>query len=252
MLRASAKEFAFAPPVEPFYFDAFIESVLLMLPKNSTQGYYIKGGKAYNHYFPQGYVPSSDYDLVATNDVCDMIFDELVHALSVLDRPMYVEGYEPFYVSSVNVPTQANYKDISIVTGKPVTNTVRSFSVRVDGMDVALIDVIIEDEQNIAKEAEQAENGLWYMNRELFKRDLMMTYQSREKMVRYVHTNPPKRATQKSADKAASLEHKLAKSQYRYETSLQGRKRRSVRRSVRRSTRSRQSSARSKKHSKRV
>ena len=241
MLRASAKEFSFAPKVEePFYFDEFVESALMNLPKKATQGYYIKGGKAYNHYFPQGYIPSSDDDLIATNDVCDILFNALIQALP-LDKPVYVEGYEPFYISHVNAPTQSKYNDVSIITGKQVTNVVRSLSVLVEGMDIALMDVIIEDENNIAEEAEQGENGLWYMNKDLFKKDLKLTYESREKMVRYVYSNPPKRMTQKVADKAASLEHKLAKSQHRYEISLQGRKR------SRRSSRS----SRPKKHPKR-
>jgi len=251
-LRASAKSFDFQPPSppssyeeeyddgqEPFYLDGFIESVLANLT-----GYYIKGGKAYNYYFPQGYIQSADYDLVATNHVCDLLFQSIVQVLGNMDRPVYIEGYEPMYITAVNAPTQATYKDVSVVTGKTVKNTVRSLSLLAGDTEIAIVDVIVADEKSIAAESEQGENGLWYMRRDLFKKDLAMTYKSREKMVGYIHRTPPKQMTPDVIQKAASLEHKLQKSRHRYETSLHhGRKqkRRSMKRRLtkRRSTKRR-------------
>ena len=217
-------------------FDDIIRPILESL---DTPGqYYIKGGKAYNYYYPHGYVPSSDYDLVATNGLCNSLFESLTTKLSSLEWPLWVDGEDLFYIHNQSIKKTAprTYNDVNIF-GENVKNTVRSLTVNNGQKNITLVDVIIPDNHDsILAESEHGKDGLWYMEKSLFDKDVHLTYNDRVKMLNLINRNPSNKPD--FIRKKASVEHKLSKSEQRYLTSImkQGRmKRKSARKSSRKS-----------------
>lgn len=238
-LRLSAKVFVPVQEEEEKQYDyvSFDDIIRPILESLDTPGqYYIKGGKAYNYYYPHGYVPSSDYDLVATEDLCDSLFKSLYDTLSLLEWPLWVDGEELFYIHSINMTEPRVYKDVNIY-GKKVKNIVRSLTVNNGEKDITLVDVIIPDNHDsILAESEHGKDGLWYMEKSLFDKDVHLTYNDRVRMLNLINRNPSNKPD--FIRKKASVEHKLSKSKKRYETSImkQGRmKRKSARKSSRKS-----------------
>ena len=232
-LRATAKSFQPIPP-PLFNIDHFITSILERLPSLHSEehelppwfkGYYIKGGKAYHYYYPESHVPSSDYDLVATEHVKDTIFSELYHALEeqMMHSNMVTMDGRAFYIHEVILSKLQTYVDRS-PSGEKLRNKVQSLSV-FDGTEtIAIMDVIIpESYKTVLDETEPPTNQLRYMKKTLFDLDLESTYKDRTKKLRYVHQSM-KEETPEKMHKRVSLEHKYQKSKARYETSQEHKK----------------------------
>jgi hypothetical protein len=144
----------------------------------TVKDYYIKGGKAYNYYNPDNLIPSSDFDLVATNKVCSELFSRLEEM--ILGNLVLVDEYEPFYVEHINV-TEDKWKDKVVKHGKKINviHHVRSLSIN----EIGIVDVIIVD--SITEPFTVSENGLHYMDRALFKEDLKNVYIDRKRKINF-------------------------------------------------------------------
>lgn len=242
-LRLSAKVFVPVQEEDEKQYDyVSFDDIIRPILESLGGQYYIKGGKAYNYYYPHGYVSSSDYDLVATNGLCNSLFDSLTKELLLLlfKRPLWVDGEELFYIHSIKNTVPRIYNDVNIF-GKKVKNTVRSLTVNNGEKDITLVDVIIpenihKNHDSILAESEKGKDGLWYMEKSLFDKDVHLTYNDRVKMLNLINRNHSNKAD--FIRKKTSVEHKLSKSKKRYETSImkQGRmKRKSDRKSSRKS-----------------
>lgn len=225
-LRPSARSFAPAAQDEyeyedePYYedepeyvaFDAVMQDILALETEGGT--YYIKGGKAYNHYYPNGYVPTSDYDLVATPAMTKRLFGALHHTLQSLRAPLWVEGQDtPFYIESISSKRQ-EYDDVR--DGKVLHNVVESFLVKSDKDLITLVDVIVQDEHDSILSESQEDDGLWYMKKALFDQDVMYTFNARKDVIDKIvaeHKNKPMKS--KVRYKLNSLKHKMTKSKKR-------------------------------------
>ena len=195
--RATAQ--AFVPSVKKS--DDIMYTALTSLSSNE---YYIKGGKAFEYYYPDK-VPSSDYDLVATNEVCTELFAILEKLL--LGTNVKMDEYEPFFVKQIN-STDDTWKDV--VRGargekKKITHRVRSFHINGIGLvDVIIVDSVLTDTEQVVI----AENGLQYMNRALFKKDLDAVYKDRARKINFPQWD-------KTSDKYKKLFTKYRKSSER-------------------------------------
>lgn len=166
--------------------DDFIASVLLQM-----NDYYIKGGKAFNYYYPQEQIPTVDVDLVATNSLCTIVFQAL-HSL--IGKKIQIETYEPFIV-------QACSEENMIYQDKDASKQVRSFYIQgIPVMDVIITDTIPQDHVEVGT------NGLHYLAKPLFKQDLYETLEDREKKV----VKPTKKS-----QKRVKRKEKLRKTQAR-------------------------------------
>jgi len=220
-LRASAADFVpfapFAPmeakepkyeedeeysPYPPYIdLDLFIYDVL---PKLTHQEYYIKGGKAFQYYYPETmvgeHIPTSDFDLVATNAVCDELFEILrsllghVIVLDALDT-LDASDMEPFVVERIHT-TDEIWKDRLPGKKKKVAHRVRSFSVN----DIGIVDVIIHDRVD-PSEYEVSKGGIHMMERAHFRADLEEVYVDRKRKVGYFKDEPTSDRYQKSLRK---------------------------------------------------
>ena len=161
-LRASSAVFQ---PAAPISLDAFLASLLQPLPD-----YYIKGGKAFNHYYPQDPVATVDTDIVATPAVCDYLF---YHLNGLLGKTIRIETMaEPFMVYSCAFKDETYLDEDPNGSARPLR--VLSFLVN----EISVLDVILQDEID-EMEIEIGENGLRYMAKVLFKQDVAETYRRR-------------------------------------------------------------------------
>ena len=209
MLRATTPSFVpkqklLSAPVfvpKPIRFaDDLIYSILVNLTD-----YYIKGGKAFHYYYPRDivgeYVPSMDFDLVATEETCTLLFSLVTNMC--FGESVLLETYsDPMLVEQIT-ETRRVYKDK--VDSSSIKNCVRTLSIN----DIGLIDVIIVE--SISEEEFQVEVGIRYMNRVLFRSDLEQVYTSRRKNVHYKN--------EKSQEKARKSERRVLVSRH-----FQGRK----------------------------
>jgi hypothetical protein len=132
--------------------------------------YYIKGGKAFLYHF-QG-VPTIDMDLVMTKASSDVLFRDATACWT--GQCLQLEGYEPFDVFSIT-ETKKTFKG----------QVVRSLFV--NGMTI--IDAIIVKQIEM-EEVELSEDGVYYMEKKAFVKDLIHTYEDRLKKSRYLHSYP--------------------------------------------------------------
>lgn len=162
-------------PVPIYNLNDIMNSALSAL---TVKDYYIKGGKAYNYYNPANIIPSSDYDLIATNNVCLELFPILEEML--LGKLVLLDEYEPFYVEHINV-TEDKWKDKVFIHGKKINVIQHVRSLSING--IGIVDVIIVD--SITEPFTVAENGLHYMDRALFKEDLRNVYIDRSRKINF-------------------------------------------------------------------
>jgi len=163
-LRIQAKEYV---PLS-IDLDAYVTSVLQTLSH-----YYIKGGKAFNYYYATRRVPTSDWDIIATNETCSMLFDAMSY---VFGKVIRVETYEPFTVASITQQDRT-YQD-TLVDGTQEMHHVRT----IECNGIGIIDAIIVDDINETM-VEKGTNGLLYLNQSLLHTDIEETVRDRTKKV---------------------------------------------------------------------
>ena len=176
--------------------DDIIQSILIA---SKDPQYYIKGGQAFNYYYPQYPVATSDFDLVATNDICNDLFSQLYSLMG------HVVRFQSHLIQIVSVyQTDQAYEDL----------LVRSLFMN----ETPIVDVIIVPLVDTHEYTIDETSGLHYMEKSAFKADLIQTYEDRlrksEKKSKNRHTNRKRRG-------------KLERSKDRFEISKQyGRKHR--------------------------
>ena len=180
-LDADAKEFVPKIKVDSTLFYNADELVYSILKKSSSTEYYIKGGKAFHYYYPfdsgYEYVPTEDFDLVATNEVCTFLFEEMNKI--VLGNLIQLEQSEPFLVQTITISDDSWVDTVRHGKHKSKTkNRVKTLRLN----DIGFIDVIITEKVNNA-ELFQSESGISYMDFELFRKDLKQVYQDRRQKV---------------------------------------------------------------------
>ena len=235
-------------PLEPI-----LEQVLAEIPDQSIEGrivegfkgYYIKGGKAFLFHYSDTAVETSDYDLVATPSVADLILNAIQDELDALlhtNALVSIEGEEPFYLQSVTLTDVEQFEDI-LPNGTKVRNQVQSiilneerdYSIPVTKKNknknviskgVTLLDIIMtNDPKRILEETEAPTGPLRYMTKPLLDADLVVTWRDRQRKYNYVkHNRDPSIEKQRQ-----SMEKKLRKSEIRYRRSVSGRKMKSRR-----------------------
>jgi hypothetical protein len=135
----------------------FIYSLL-----DQCHDYYIKGGKAFNFYYPQEPVATTDFDIVATEEVCEFLVYHLYHTL--INQMVLLPGeVVPIHAVSIYQTIQ-EYED----------GTVRGVFLN----DMPIVDVILVPS---VKETEYVEDdtGIHYMEKSTFIADLKQTYADR-------------------------------------------------------------------------
>jgi hypothetical protein len=140
--------------------------------------YYLKGGKAFNYYYPGQMVVTSDFDLVATNRVCSLLFEELHRVL--LGNWIEIEQYEPFLVETISIQDESWVDTVGKGKHKVKTShRVKSLKVNQIGlMDVIIVDSIPEDEID-------SSFGINLMEFETFKDDIKLVFFSRRKKLSF-------------------------------------------------------------------
>lgn len=136
--------------------------------------YYIKGGKTFNHYYPYNCIPTSDIDLVATDEVCTYLFNKVKEI--IFNNYIYVETYEVFVADNI---TETNHIWKDKYNGKTLKKNVRTLNVNgVNIIDVIIVNTVHQDEYQI-------EYGVHYMRHDLFIEDLRLVYEDRIKKIKW-------------------------------------------------------------------
>ena len=148
-----------------------------ILEKSSPNDYYIKGGKAFHYYYPAysgfDYVPTTDFDLVATNDFCSGLFEEINKI--ALGNWIQFEQADPVLVDKITISDES-WVD-TVRHGKQKSKTKHRVKTLLIN-DIGFIDVIITEKIN-KTELYKSECGISYMNQELFRKDLKQVYEDR-------------------------------------------------------------------------
>lgn len=147
--------------------DDYIVSILQNIP----YGYYVKGGKAFNHYFPNQQVETDDWDLIATNDVYKLIYYQMKN---LLGHTALLFGYKPKMVNRISERVVSYEDDMN---GEKIAQTVKTIEINGTGV----MDVIIVAE---ITDAVTVENGVIYQERGHFIMDVQQTYRNRSEKSR--------------------------------------------------------------------
>jgi hypothetical protein len=174
------------------------------------KGYYIKGGKAFNHYYKPE-IESADYDLIALEEVKDYIFSQIISNTTKKDLTFNKQFYSKPIITTSNIK---KYRDKDI-RGKIVTNRVQSIYIEMGNEQITIMDIIMpESIESIINETENPTDELRYMNKELFDMDLTQTFEDRNKKLKNIRKNM--KDTIENSKKRESLELKVRKSKERY------------------------------------
>ena len=181
-------------PLEHIVFDEFIQSILLHIPSilQIRSPYYVKGGKAFNHYYPDLQIKTDDWDLVAINEVYEVLWYEINNLL----------GYTIFHDDKIKLVKRISFRSESYedeVNGKLVLHKVKTIEINGNGV----IDIIIVPE---VVDAISIEEGIIYQDKRHLIMDVEQTYKDR--------LEKSKSNTKKKRGKQLS---KLERSRRRYE-----------------------------------
>ena len=197
--------------------------------------YYIKGGKAFNFYFPTQSVPTGDYDIVVTLDTAHEIIDDLMHV--AYGRSVTFDS-ESASESVSESTSESNSESVSESTSESASETIRIVETiasvsryeqiypekQTDGSyihvhvmsvsfnDHIVLDMIIESEEhtiqfgNFTEACHSVLGILRYMKWDEFQKDVRLTYLDRKR-----------KYARKSWNKFAHKRMKLEKSKKRYD-----------------------------------
>lgn len=189
----------------PINFDDYIRSILQQIPT----GYYVKGGKAFNYYFPNQQVETEDWDLIATNEVYQHIYYQMHH---LLGHTVILFGYKPKPVNRISERVVSYEDDMN---GKKITQTVKTIEINGTGV----MDLIIVPE--ITDAVSMGEDGIMYQERSHFIMDVQQTYRNRVEKSRSLNKKRGKqlskleRSRRRSQIASLGKKHRQRKSQQR-------------------------------------
>jgi hypothetical protein len=155
-MSLSASSAAFYPYI---LLDNVVHSLLV-----HARDYYIKGGKAFNFYYPQEPILTTDFDIVATEEVCEYLF---YYLYELLMGKMVLLG-EPVQVDDISQTVRV-YDDL----------IVRTLFLKSAKELIPIVDVIIVPRVDETEYTVDEQSGIHYMEKSAFKSDLKKTYEDR-------------------------------------------------------------------------